>query len=264
VLYEYDQLKKRTGVPPAERLAALEQYPALLDRRDDLYIELITLHNHLGQPERALELMLSHRFHPWEGGETLVAEQYDTARLLLGRKALAAGKPQEALAHLEAARRYPANLGVARFRAMPDAHLRYYTGAARAAAGDRAGAAADWRAGAGGEHTFPFERYYRAMAQRALGDEAAARDELQGMLADAEAHLNDEVGTGYFGNYYMALLLFEEDLTRLNHIQQIYLAGLAKLGLGRIEEARRDFETVLSLDPNHMAAQQEMDHLPVA
>ena len=69
--YELDQFSKHTGVSPAERLAALEQTPDLLDRRDDLSIERIALLNHLGRPEQALELMRSRRFHPWEGGETL-------------------------------------------------------------------------------------------------------------------------------------------------------------------------------------------------
>jgi tetratricopeptide (TPR) repeat protein len=264
LLYELDQFKKHTGVSPAERLAALEEHPDLLARRDDLFIEYVTLCNHLGQPERALELMLAHRFHPWEGGETLVATQYDIARLLLGRRALANEDAAGALVHLESARHYPVNLGVARFRAMPDAHIRYETGLARNAAGDHAGARAEWKAIVDAEPAFPFERYYRALAFRRLGDEAAAQDEFEALLAHAEAHLSDVVSTGYFENYAMALSLFEEDQDLLNRIECLYLAGLAKHGLGRVAEARHDFESTLALDPSHMGAQLQLDRLPVA
>jgi tetratricopeptide (TPR) repeat protein len=263
LLYEFDQFRKHTGVSPAERLAVLEQAGDLLGRRDDLFIERVTLCNHLGRPEKALELMLSHRFHPWEGGETLVAVQYDTARLLLGRRALAEGDAAAALAHLESARHYPENLGVARFRAMADAHLRYETGLAREASGDPAGAAADWRAIVDSPPAFPFERYYRALALRRLGDESAATRELDGLLAYAESKAQEPVSTGYFENYAMALSLFDEDQDRLNRIECGYLAALAKLGLGRIEEARADFAGVLALDPNHLLAQLELDRLPV-
>jgi tetratricopeptide (TPR) repeat protein len=260
--YELDQFRKHTGVPPAERLAALEQIPDLLDRRDDLAIEYIALLNHLGRPEQALERMRVRRFHPWEGGETLIATQYDTAHWLLGRAALTAGDPATALAHLKSAHHYPANLGVARFRAVPTAYLRYAIGLARAAAGDASRAQAEWQAIVDAPPITPSERYYHALALRKLGDEAAARGELEELLAYAEARMAEPVTTGYFENYAMALSLFEEDADRLNRIEATYLIGLALLGLGRIPEARAKFEAVLMLDPNHMPSQHELDTLP--
>jgi hypothetical protein len=38
-----------------------------LVRKDDLSIELVTLHNLLGEPARAYDLLMNRVFHPWEG-----------------------------------------------------------------------------------------------------------------------------------------------------------------------------------------------------
>ena len=76
--------------------------------------------------------------------------------------------------------------------------------------------------------------------------------------------MTETVSTGYFENYAMGLSLFDEDADRLNRIEATYLAALALLGLGRIAEARAEFESVLAMDPNHMQAQHELDALPTA
>lgn len=68
VLFELDQLYRCVNRSPKSRLTNLEQYPQLLFCRDDLLTEYITLLNLNGQYEKALSLMTSHRFHPWEGG----------------------------------------------------------------------------------------------------------------------------------------------------------------------------------------------------
>ncbi|MDD4637134.1 MAG: DUF5107 domain-containing protein, partial [Bacteroidales bacterium] len=48
ILMELDQLYKRIHRPHAERLALLEKYDNLVEQRDDLYLEVITLLNQLG------------------------------------------------------------------------------------------------------------------------------------------------------------------------------------------------------------------------
>ena len=61
VFFELDQLHKKMGRPPAERLAQLEQHLALVEQRDDLTLERIALLNLLGRPVEALGP--AHRAH---------------------------------------------------------------------------------------------------------------------------------------------------------------------------------------------------------
>ena len=94
VLYERDQLWKRLGKTPKQRLAELERRMDLVNRRDDLSVELASLYNQTGRHQRALDVMLSRRFAPWEGGEGRALEQWMRAAKALG---LSTDDPPESL-----------------------------------------------------------------------------------------------------------------------------------------------------------------------
>jgi len=143
LLYELDQLSKRIGTPPEQRLSQLEENRDLVDRRDDLVVELVTLCNQTHKTALALEILSSRRFHPWEGGEGLVSGQYVAAHLLMGRELLEAREPSEALAHFQAARAYPKNLGEGKHLLTLETHLDYFAGLALDALG-RAQEAQRW------------------------------------------------------------------------------------------------------------------------
>ena len=88
VLFELDQLYKKLNRPPEQRLTLLEQHVALVEQRDDLTIEQISLLNLLGRPEDAFDLLAGRTFHPWEGGEGKVTGQYVTSLVELARQAM--------------------------------------------------------------------------------------------------------------------------------------------------------------------------------
>ena len=52
ILMELDQLYKRVRRSHKERLAFLQQYPELIEQRDDLILEEITLLNQTGEYEK--------------------------------------------------------------------------------------------------------------------------------------------------------------------------------------------------------------------
>ena len=76
ILYERDQLWKRLGESPERRLAELEKCSELVRRRDDLSAERASLYNQTGQHQKALSLLTSRKFQPWEGGEGLALGQH--------------------------------------------------------------------------------------------------------------------------------------------------------------------------------------------
>lgn len=67
MLMELDQLRKRLNDDPRERLLFLENHPLLVESRDDLFLERIALLNALGKHHKAYQLVMSRKFHPWEG-----------------------------------------------------------------------------------------------------------------------------------------------------------------------------------------------------
>ena len=262
LLYEFDQLRKRTGAAPEARLAELESRRDLVDRRDDLTIELSTLYNLTGQSAKALSILLSRRFHPWEGGEGLASGQYVAAHLRLGVDALGRGEAEVALSHFEAARHYPHNLGEGKHLLTLETHLDYFTGVAFSLGcrGDEANAA--WRRAANANVDTGMFAYYRALALRSLGDDAAATALLRHLHEFAEKEMDADVKIDYFATSLPNFLLFEDDLVESATASSVCSCA-AWSGWAWVARRKRwsILRQVLAMDRNHFFARFELDHL---
>jgi tetratricopeptide (TPR) repeat protein len=271
IFMELDQLHKKLGRPPAERLKLLDRHEDLVGTRDDLALERITLCNMVGQHARAHEFLSERIFHPWEGGEGKVTGQYLFSHIERAKAAITQHKFDEALDLLRAATHYPPNLGEGKLHGAQENDLHYYMGCAHEGRGDHT-AALDYFARASGGSTEPDQAFfyndqqpdkifYRGMAWRKLGEETKARGCFNKLLAYGEAHVFDEVHIDYFAVSLPDLQIWDDDLKRRNTIHCTYLMGLGHLGLGNIAEASSALQDVLTMDVNHAGA---MVHLAMA
>ncbi len=262
LLYEWDQLKKRAGLAaPAERLRVLEEHSALVARRDDLTVEFITLRNHTGQEQKALEMLAQRRFSPWEGGEGLVSGQYVNAHRALGRAALAAGDAKEALRHFETARHYPENLGEGKHLLTLERDLDYLSGIAAQQMGDAKMAHDFWVAAAAPLLETGRQSYFQALALRALGEEKRAVAILEEMTELAAETMKREPKVDYFATSLPNMLLFHDDLIKQNQIESLLLEALASHGRGDAAKAIDLMRRVLSEDPNHQFAAEMLSQM---
>ena len=259
VLYEWDQLKKRAGsASPEERLRCLSEHSELVARRDDLTVEFITLLNQCSQSQAALERLSSRRFNPWEGGEGRVSAQYVHAHRALGRTALAAGKPAEALQHFEAARHYPEDLGEGKHLLTLERDLDYFSGLAAEQIGDGELARSYWNAAAAPLSALGMYSYFQALALHALGNYQAARAVLLSLANFAKHQMEKEPKIDYFATSLPNLLLFDDDLGKRNRIESLLLSALASHGLGDEEAAMSQLEQVIDEDRNHLIAAETL------
>src|SRR5690606_40881228 len=136
VFFELDPLDKKLGRAPGERLANLSAHRALVDERDDLTVEYVTLLNLCGRHAEALDVLMTRTFHPWEGGEGKVSGQYVAALVELAKAALDAGDARAALDLLERARTYPDNLAEGKLAGSQENAIHYHRGRAFAQLGD--------------------------------------------------------------------------------------------------------------------------------
>lgn len=255
VLYEWDQLKKRAGLAsPEERLRALEEHSALVERRDDLSVEYITLLNQRGQWQAALAQLASRRFNPWEGGEGLVSAQYVHAHRALGMAALASGKPADALEHFKSARHYPLNLGEGKHLLTLERDLDYFSGWAAKQSGDLELAQWHWNAAAAPLPAVGLHSYFQALAMRELGNDEEACATLSELAKFAAGQMTAEAKIDYFATSLPNLLLFDDDLDKRNRVESLLLSALADHGLGDAECAVRRLRELLAEDPNHLFA----------
>jgi tetratricopeptide (TPR) repeat protein len=269
ILYERDQLWKRTGVAPAARLAELLSYPDPPAQRDDLSVELATLLNHTGQPQRALDLLLGRQFQPWEGGEGLVLSQFVRASILLARQALTNNEPRHARDLLTAALNPPHSLGEAYHLLASKSEPLYWLGLAAAADNDPEDARRLWQLGVRSSTDFQqmavaeisANTYWVAACLDALSEHEAATALFQKIETFALQLEHQRPAIDYFATSLPTMLLFDEDLVLRNRIQSLLLHAQAALGLHRSEEADALARTVLTLDPSHTGAADLLQYL---
>lgn len=262
ILYEEDQLRKRLGDDPAERLADLEAHADLIALRDDLSVELAALRNHVGRPADALALLLSRQFQPWEGGEGLVLGEYVRAQLLLGRAMLASGDARRAIECFESADHPPQTLSEARHLLANSGNIEFWLGEAWSAAGDPVRAAQHWERAERQRGDFQQMQvrshsemtYWSALALRRLGRDNEANALFAEILAYAEALDRETPKIDYFATSLPSMLLFREDLPKRQHIAATFLRAQALLGLGRHAESQAAIEEVICLDRSHAAS----------
>lgn len=263
VFFELDQLYKSLNLPGAERLAHMEKHGELLEKRDDLYTEYITLLNLDGQYAKAYECIMGHQFHPWEGGEGKIPAQY---RISLIHLAEATQDIREKIALLEKALVYPHNLGEGKLIGNMDNDIYYMLGQLYEKPdgmpeGTKEDAEKAYMLASRGEFGLssamyyndqpPEMMYYAALALRALDDEAEAHRRFELFIQYAKEHEDDNIKIDYFAVSLPDFLIFEADLNRKNKVHCLYMAALGHLGLGEKEQAVTCAKQGLVLDCCH-------------
>jgi tetratricopeptide (TPR) repeat protein len=259
LLYELDQLDKRFNTNPTARLTRLEAHRSLVDRRDDLTVELAALYNQLGRPDEASVLLENRIFHPWEGGEGKVAEQYVQAHLAKGRLALQAGHPEDALAEFLATLSYPENLGEGVHEILTkQANLFCAIGAVYEKMEHQQRAKEYYEKAIAEQNDWSVMSYYQGLALQRLGRYDEALQKFKGLVEFGQAQLQKVPVVDYFATSLPTFLILEDDLQQRNQIDGYYLMGLGNLGQGHMADARQEFEKILELDVNHIGARTEL------
>ncbi|MHA2855005.1 DUF5107 domain-containing protein [Paenibacillus lautus] len=264
VFYELDQLYKKLGHAPADRLKGMEEQMELVEQRDDLYLEYMTLHNTLNRCEEALALILKRNFHPWEGGEGKVPAQYVLARVELAKQLLQERHCEDAVEQLLAAKQYPLNINEGKLTGAQENNIDYYLGCAYEGLGLSEEAEAYFLKASEGldEPTSamyyndqpPHMIFYQGAALRRLGRENEARSRFNKLIDYGEKHIFEPQSIDYFAVSLPDFLVFDEDLDRRNEIHCRYMMGLGHLGLGDRQSAEKLFREVLQLESHHQGA----------
>ncbi len=262
LVYERDQLAKRSGATPGERLAQLGGERAAVDARDDLSVELAQLHTATGAADAALELLRARWFQPWEGGEGQVLSAWEEALLALARRSLENGEGAVALDQVHAALEPVATLGEARHPLANTAHLHLVLGDALAATGDHDGALVAWSRAASSTGDFqsmaPVElselTYYAVAAMRRLGDTVRADSLVDDLAGHAERLRSTPATVDYFATSLPTLLLFQEDAQASRTTTAMLLEAQVAALRGDHETARLRLAEVLVREPSRLRA----------
>jgi tetratricopeptide (TPR) repeat protein len=278
MLMELDQLRRRVQKPHEERLALLQRHPQLIERRDDLVLEEITLLNQLGHYEEAMHKLDAHIFHPWEGGEGKVSGQYQISRVELAKKRLSlapshdARAIDEAVSLLSQCLEYPHSLGEGKLYGAQENDFYYFLGLACDMKGDNEKAREYWEEATKGPQepaaamyyndAKPDKIFYQGLALLKLGRKGEANGRFYKLVNYGKQHIFDHVVMDYFAVSLPDLLIWEgsgehqlSELDVKNRIHCLYMLALGYCGLGDREHALRYLCEVEKLDVNHYGTQ---------
>jgi tetratricopeptide (TPR) repeat protein len=264
VLMELDQLYKRLNYSLTQRLDLLNRYEKVVAKRDDLYLQKITLENCTGNHAAAQRMLAERIFHPWEGGEGNVVGQYVFAQLSLAQKAILSGNYEQALELLGAAKAYPANLGEGKLDGARDNNIYYLEGCVYEALGLANEAREKFiRATEGTSKPVqaifyndpqPDQILYQGLAYLKQGNAEKAHDIFCGLINFGTNHFDDHIEIDYFAVSLPDLLVFDTDLDARNKNHCRYLMGLGELGLHNYEQAAIHLNKVLQDDCSHASS----------
>ena len=266
ILMELDQLRKRLHHSHQERLTFLQKYPELIQRRDDLVLEEITLLNQTGRYEEAMQKLDAHIFHPWEGGEGKVSAQYQICRVELAKQALTRRDFKDAIRLLSECLDYPHHLGEGKLYGAQENDFHYLLGLAYEGMGNMETARKYWEEATKGPQepaaamyyndAKPDKIFYQGLALYKLGREGEAHGRFYRLINYGKQHIFEKQIMDYFAVSLPDLLIWEDSLDTKNLIHCKYMLALGYLGLGDNEHAQKYLAEVEALDNNHQGIQQ--------
>ena len=272
-LMELDQLYKRLNYTPERRLTFLNDHTDVVCQRDDLYLETAALHNFTGQYQLAYDMLMRHKFNPWEGGEGKVSGQYVYSLVEMAKEHLNLKQYHEALDKLQQAQAYPINLGEGKLAGTQENDIFYWIGCAYEGLNQPEEAIQYWLKATEGVSELnpaifyndqqPDKIFYQGLAWLKLGEADKGADIFERLIDYGRLHENDEVKIDYFAISLPDMLIFDDDLVKRNKVHCSCLVGLGYLGLGKYVLAKDIFNNVLMRDAMHFGAQSHLNLIDV-
>ncbi|MDR8389530.1 DUF5107 domain-containing protein [Aliifodinibius sp. S!AR15-10] len=268
VFMELDQLYKRTNKDPQERLKFLEEHMELVEFRDDVYLERTALYNFLGDHQKAYDLIMDRKFHPWEGGEGKVSGQYVYSLTELAKIDIKNGAYEDAIEKLQQAQTYPPNLGEGKLYGTRENDIFYWMGMAYNGLEDHDKARAQFTKATEGDYQPspaifyndqpPEMIFYQGLAWQQLDQPQKANEIFQQLVDYGKEQIHEDVSIDYFAVSLPNLLIFDDDLALRNSVHSNFMIALGRLGLGAFSKAESLLKEILQIEAMHFGAQTHL------
>ena len=246
IFYELTQMYVSLNLPLEERIALFEKYDYLVSKRDDCTLNYSILATVAGDYKKAKEILMSHTFHTYEGGEGNLTAHHAWLQYLVGKELYEAGKYEEAKAEFVAGLTFPDNYGEEKNYFVNDAPLYSMISACNKKLGlnDEALeylALADTTKGAPTIHT-----YFQCKALVEAGNEARAEYLSSALVAMGEKRVATADVNDYYGVGSPAYPPFGYDIVKAHNNQGETLMAYGYLAKGDVAKAKTYIESVKS------------------
>ncbi|WP_019617181.1 DUF5107 domain-containing protein [Psychromonas ossibalaenae] len=245
VLFELDHLKKRALTMPEYRLQMLELHQETTLKRDDLCSEYLALLNWSRKHDVVECLLTKRNYHPWEGGEGKITEQYLIHKQLQAIGAIHNNQLEHALVYLQSALSYPENVGEGRLVGQTDNDIYFLLGETYRLMGDKRQAQNHFEKASAGTSEITESKYYndqpadylfyQGAAAMRLGQADKARQLFSKMKAWGQTRISDTIEHDFFAVSLPDLVVFDADIQENHKIHCLFVQYMGELGLNAVD-----------------------------
>jgi Tfp pilus assembly protein PilF len=258
IFFELYQLYKILNYSTEYRLNNMNKYYNLLESRDDLYLEYITLLNISGEYKKAYNKILNHNFHPWEGGEGKITTQYKISLVNIAKSYIPTDV-NKAIELLNEALVTPKNLGEGKLIGTLDNDIYYLLGTLYKNK-EESKKAFEKASNCNSELSSPMYYndeppemlYYSAMALKALDKSFESEKIFDILIKYGLEHMEDNIKIDYFAVSLPDFLIFHRDLKIKNRIHCYFMLSLGYLGKNNISKTKETVKKGLELENGHL------------
>lgn len=248
IFYELTQLYKNLNLSVEERVKLYEDNLELVNQRDDCTLGYATLLTKQGYLDKAKQVLTSHYFHTYEGGEGYLTQHHAWLQKLIGDTLKQQGKLEEAIKAYEDGLTFPLCYGEEKNYFVNDAPIYFgmyecYVKLNQLDLAKDCLLKANDVKGAPTVHT-----YYQALALKADGKESEARALLTDLKEIGETRYKNKDINDYFGVGAPAYLPFGYDIGKVNTVKGKTFIAFAELGLGNEEKAKEIAKELEAID----------------
>ena len=259
LLFELDLANKLANVELSERYALLASHLSVVEQRDDLVAELLSLYNHLNKLEQATDILAKRHFHPWEGGEGKITGQYILNLQLQAFNYFAQADIKQAQHALQSALHFPENLGEGRLIVQTDNDLYFLLALCAECNNEDTSELLD-RALIGNQEVTAKRYYndqpvdylfYQGLALIRLGQPDKASELFINMINWAEQASKEQVETDFFAVSLPDLVVLDSHPQQIHQEHCQFVKALGLLGQGHLAEGKQLLNALLKANPAH-------------
>lgn len=238
VLLELFQLYGLAGKSRQEQYKLLSYNLSVVEARDDLYLEYLTLLAENGEYNSAFDKLMSRKFHPWEGGEGKVTKLFKVLNIAQAKEADEKGDCSLAIECYSRCFKYPENLGEGKLILDYDNDICYMLGELYEKYGDMDRAKEYYQLATRGKTEIadniyyndnPIEYvYYIALAYKKLGNIDKANEIKDSFTNYYTKHEGEKAVIDYFAVSLPDMLIWEQDIDEKNKAFLESLKALAE------------------------------------
>lgn len=250
---ELDNIYELNNSPIATRLKIFEGNEAVVSKRDDAFVRLITVLTLAGKPERSVEL-LKDKVFSYREGSSRVREVIIDAQLSLGLKYMAKKEYQKALEHFLLAQVPDEEAGSAR-SGNRNIQVNYFIGQAYAALNNGAKAKEYYNLAATAEPSMKsgIMEYYKGLAFLRLTNEIKANAIFEALIEEGDSILNNDKEEGNF-----FAIFGERESENVKKSRAYTLRGLGYKGVGQSSKAKKNLSKAVELSVSNLWASTEL------